>query len=447
MRKFICLLIASFCLTSLSNAQDSIGFSDPDNIQPLLEYRLPDWGFSNFYLDFSVDGNHNRSSFDATQNTSSDHEFSASISPVFLRYAESEARISSFRVQSQLNYYADKSSSFQNTDRTDRDYSVNLSLNASEKFYLEESDFFLSGYGYGNLRQDYDQYRMESNNLIQMDESSFNRFFTSELSIGFGYGRMRNVNPMIRSLRLNERMQALGNNQSMSNSDYLAAAQHFTKHSGYAQRYDRPEKHFWEDMNTVISPDLSSLSPFDLLYLTETSLETIGSRSEGWEVEASGTIRYTTDYSRTTDNLIGQPVSNLNSSTMFIPRLEGRWSKNVSLKNQFSLHAYIQSFIELDDNSDNYSMASVGASWLHNVTDRILSTTSFYLMKPFGNVFPSGLLNINSTIDYFIENRFSLFTNVNLINRPEFLSSNQEGGSTQIIYRAGLRYHFLRGLF
>ncbi|MTI86741.1 MAG: hypothetical protein FH748_02095 [Balneolaceae bacterium] len=48
-----------FLLSVSSYAQDSTGYSNPDDFDLLLNYRLPDWGYSNFVLStgsFDIQG-------------------------------------------------------------------------------------------------------------------------------------------------------------------------------------------------------------------------------------------------------------------------------------------------------------------------------------------------------------------------------------------------------
>lgn len=62
MKKLLLLLGISFLYSSFTFAQESVGFSDPDDISPLLEYRLPDWGYSNFFSGLFFSRKHAESS-------------------------------------------------------------------------------------------------------------------------------------------------------------------------------------------------------------------------------------------------------------------------------------------------------------------------------------------------------------------------------------------------
>lgn len=441
MRKLLLVFIILLCLPLHTLAQESVGFSDPDNIQPLLDYRLPAWGYTNFYLDFSLDGNLDRTYLEQAEHISTNNEFAIQLAPVYYRFYESESRQSNYSFRSTIDYFLDKSNGYQDEKESATNYNLEFNVNLNEKFYLDNSDIFLRGGLLGN----YDQTRTDlegnqNNNFYE--QWNFARSFETELSFGIGFGRIRSVNPVIRSLRLGERLNTLDTDHSMNEADYMSAADQFTRFNGYQDTYDRPQKYFWGDIDEMISPNLAALNPFDLLYLTDTTMETIGSRREGWEIQALVTLDYSTRY---TEDETLESGSKLSESTVFQPSISGSWSKNLSLKHQLGLSANIQSFILLDANSSNPTLAIVTGSWLYTITDRILTRTNLTLIQNFTN--PHGFLTANSEIDYFIENRFSLFSNILMVHHPKFLDEDHNRRSVQIAFRAGLRYYFKRELF
>lgn len=83
----------------------------------------------------------------------------------------------------------------------------------------------------------------------------------------------------------------MGSGLDFSTQDILDAATQFTEYDGYQQTYDRPEKHFWSDMDESTAPDLGSLSTFDMLFLTDVLDEAIGTRLEGWEAIGGRAVR------------------------------------------------------------------------------------------------------------------------------------------------------------
>lgn len=440
MRKLLLGIIILLCLPLYSLAQESIGFSDPDNIQPLLDYRLPEWGYTNFYLDFSMDGNVNRTHIQRADENSTEGGLFLQLAPVYNRFYESESRQSRYSFQSSVDYSLDARNDFGNNVKDETNYNLQISTNLHEKIYKNDSDIFLTTSLRGNFQQAKTENTSTQTNSF-LGNWPFARQFETAATLGFGFGRLRNVNPSIRSLRLGERLNALNNGQSMTNQDYFSAADQFTQYSGYQGTYDRPQKYFWADMDDMISPNLSVLNPFDLLYLTDTTVEAIGTRREGWEVQVSGTLDYSTRYTKN-DSVTME--NELNQETIFQPRISGSWWKNLSLKHQIAFSGQFQSFIWLNSNSNSTYVGNLQARWLYTITDRILSTTNLAFIQNFtGN---SGLISINSEINYFVENRFSIFTNTFLVHRPLFLDDG-DIRSSDLFLNAGLRYYFKRELF
>lgn len=147
-----------FISTSVIFAQQSIGFSDPDDIQPLLDYRLPDWGYSNFHLDFNAAGSgidQNSSSFKQVQKFGN-----LNLGPAYTLYRESEARIF------QLNAFTDfaYSSSFNSNDffgdseSSDNTLKIDFNVFANLKEYVTERSFV---YGKTAARIDYNSSKSE----------------------------------------------------------------------------------------------------------------------------------------------------------------------------------------------------------------------------------------------------------------------------------------------
>lgn len=445
--KISILLFVLICSLSGSvYSQNSVGFSDPDNIQPLLDYRLPEWGYNELFLDLNIDGVFTTDYGD--DNTSSDNDFSSQFAPAYNWFRESESRVSALNVTPHFRY-----SKSDNENSMNSQSDIALSFNSDERFYRENSDVFFSG----NLSGDFHQQNTENENSSNLiDLSRLQRRFSTSFSIGIGYGRLRNVNPMIRSLRLNERFNSLDSGQSLGNEDILNAAEHFTRERGYQQAYDRPLKYFWDDLDQLISPDLSGLDPFDLLYLTDTSSEVIGRRMEGWEISGAAGIRYTVQYNREENNNSGETSSSLSENPYFSPTISGAWFKNLSLEHQVGLQAGFNYLIPLNRSTDYRSYSfSITGNWLYNLTDRILTNTSvnFRTTDPRADLPSLSDIAIRSEINYFIENRLALFSSVRYGYRYQAESTVVNGtvisatDTGNLQFNAGIRYYLQRGVF
>jgi len=50
------LIVLFFILSGNSYAQQSVGFEEPGNVEPVLEYRLPSWGYHRFLINLAGSG-------------------------------------------------------------------------------------------------------------------------------------------------------------------------------------------------------------------------------------------------------------------------------------------------------------------------------------------------------------------------------------------------------
>lgn len=448
--------IVILCLPLYSLAQESVGFSDPDNIQPLLDYRLPEWGYTNFYLDFSMDGNLTNRESDAEQNSAGDHQYSSQVFGNYTHYRESEARISEYSLSPFIDYSLINQNSFDDNESNNTDFQITFLWNFNEKFYRGDSDLFFSGNFYGLLRQSNKNDEEQVQGTINMDETRLNRNFDPYLSIGIGYGRLRNVNPLIRSLRMNERLNALNTGQTLSQTDMTRSAEQFTRFDRYSTVYDRHQKHFWGDMNDLISADLASLDAFDLLYLTDVTQETIGTRQEGWEISANAIFHHSLSYLKNEDKLTNSSYSRISKSTSLTPSFSGAWYKNLSLKHQVGLNGSFHYEVELGDEplffGDSTTFFS-SLNWLYTITDRILVNSRIAYQRNDRELYTSNRILTRSEINYFLEDRFSLFSNLSFEYHSNWSIAYAGDSITNsidqrnFIFDVGLRYYLKRELF
>lgn len=452
MKKLILIILLSYLVSPKIIAQESIGFSNPDNIQPLLDYRLPAWGYHSLIWDFSLDGSLNSRDSEFHGSTSSDDHISGRLSPVYLQFRESESRFSTFTVRPEIDYSYRDRKFFGSNDEYNSRLGLGLNWGLDEKWYRDQSDLFFQGSASGDFRNVRLRNEKSMQGNISSDLVHLFRNFNTVLSTGIGYGRLRNVNPMIRSLRLSERLNALDTGQSLNENDVFLASEQFTRSNGYQQIYDRPLKHFWGDMDNLLSADLSALDAFDLFYLTDTVSEALGSRREGWQVSANAGIQYLITYSRDDNEITGQSDSYLNRHIIFIPSVSGAWSKNLSLKHQLGFGAFFQYSTQLNGSSlSDLSTLNVNYNWLYTITDRILMDT-FLNYTRIRRDFNIEYLNFGTNINYFIENRFSIFASAAFTYIPGSATITTGDGqfsetTSDLRFSAGLRYHMRRGMF
>lgn len=443
------ILILFFLFLSLSLStvygQESIGFSDSENIEPLIEYRLPAWGYSNLFWDFSF-----RSNLEGVNRDDDSRKFndiSGILSPTYNRFYESEERVSTRFLTPSINYNRFNNPGFAENENLNRQFELGLRGALNDRFYLDQRDIFLIRSFQGNFRQLHSkEFRNSDIDGTTTDMSRLQRNFSTTIGGGVGIGRLRNINPMIRALRLNERLNSLGSEQEMTLNDLRNASEQFTKVNGYNQVYDRPDKYFWGDMDSEISPNLMALNPFDLFYLTDVSSESIGQRLEGWEVVAQLDLNHSVNYLKTNDNIPDTESSQLNRTTMLSPNVMGVWYRNLDLKNQVGLTAQISYNTDIASGSNfSYYTLQTRAEWLHTITDRFLAQPYISYIR-FMNDIKNQNLSVGSSFNYYVENNLSIFTTIRYTYIKNEINNFSESRN-RFQLNAGVRYYMRRGLF
>ncbi|MDX1637139.1 MAG: hypothetical protein R3281_04155 [Balneolaceae bacterium] len=106
----------------------------------------------------------------------------------------------------------------------------------------QTNDLFLLGGGNAQLEYFRNHTRETANDLIFDEQTMIYREIAVSPQIGIGYGRVRNVTPVIRAVRLDERLSVIEPGTRLNRENLLNAAEHFIKYPGYLARYDWPKK-------------------------------------------------------------------------------------------------------------------------------------------------------------------------------------------------------------
>lgn len=469
MKRGIGIAFIIFLFANLSNAQQSVGFTDPNDIQTLLDYRLPDWGYSNFIMDFNASNNGLSNKFGEL--STYDNSSMLSLAPAYTLYKESEERILDFTTTLSLDYagsFRDFETQTGNIETDQDQFSSDISSIIQVKKYTTGNNFL---YGFSNVELFYNSEKNENtqDGSVQNESISYDRILTFNSRLGYGFGRIRNVGPAIRAIRLSERLRAI-NRTALSDEDAFRAADQFTRFQGYQQHYDRPEKYFWRDLDRDISTDLGDLDAFDMLYLTDVLNEAIGSRLEGWEVIGGVQLNYLNLLDRN-ENRINNIINR--NTTIQLDRgifVTSRWYKNTSLEQQWGLFFNSELNFPMEEqdmlpfNAKRSLILNGGINWLRTITDRMLVqlilSDTYTRSKLEANEDLVGQVDdyaswqnqlaLNASVSIFVENSLQL----NFSARPILIHSGTTDNDNVINFRrfewqltAGLRYYFGRNLY
>jgi hypothetical protein len=382
------LAAAFLCLVPVaSHTQTSIGFEDPDDVSTLLEYRLPDWGYRTLFLglDFMGQGH------DGPLVDYSNAELRQSLD--FIRYGESEDRVWLLEANQRLNWDWNETDSLNTTAAR---FNGGLTLAAELSEYLSDDIFWT---GSVSLAGDYQEAR--SRNLSGR-EADFDRDFSGSVQPGMGIGQIRDVTPILRAIRLNERLRALGRTQ-LSPEEVQGLAEVFARSEGYFAVFDRSDRHFWHDMLESLVDGGKPLSPFEVLYLRESSFEQLGSRQEGLMASAGVEFSRTAAAERKPRDELG-------------PWVEAAWSHNLDLNHQIS--SDFESFYLWNQRPERVRIAERGqatltGSYLWVMADRVVWNNSLagsveYLEEESGAAATDQTISWISSCEYYVEDRVSL---------------------------------------
>ncbi len=472
-----------FLLTSSSLlAQESIGFTDSTDFKYLIDYRLPDWGYSSFSIN-TLSGNIDGSNWDndyqlrnettlLDQRSSSRENFSSSFGlvPRYEFFQQSEERTLNLQTQFIIGGSFDKNeqeetdlsgTSTQESSASQRRFDHEFSGNGL--WYLNGDFFVQSGLAYSaSYRNNYNKSDVDQGQT--QNYKSFSRNLRLIPSVGIGFGRLRNVTPVLRALRMNERYKALGNS-SLNNDEIIYAAKQFTQYSSYNRIYDRPLKYFWEDMNTGVNQKLDGIGIFDTFYLNDVFDENLGSRFEGYSVSVDITYILQSRLDRNENRISDSFDRDLDIRRQAVVELSGLWYKNLNLDHQLSFTSNWDLALPINkENPDKWELYNFNDfSWLWVMADRFLLENSLivrYLNSDRKDVedFDSPVLitDLRSNLTYFIENQLAIsgavffgrdyrLTKIQDMVFPQSQRSEVTNWNWGIT--VSLRYYFNRNLF
>ena len=397
----------------------------------IRQYRLPAWGYNRWTVDFN--GSFSDENFENKEQKEYKN-FRVNVLPEYKRYFESENVIQSYSVS--LNTYLARNKTHRiNEDFNQTENLKNLRSLLDFNGYLKK--YYRSTFYWELAAKQHFEYNENSNDMTrkstaQVSKSkvlSINRSLYSGWAIGLGWGRVRNVSPVLRALSFNRLYGLLQKGENFSENEIKELARFFARRYSYFKIYHRPQKYFYFDLPASVRRKIDRLSAWQVMYLNETWQQIIGDRLEG--ADGSAGILYSyykKTYSFTPDN----------SELMLLGvYLNQNYYHNVTMKYQVGVKFYSDFSQALNNNTDyNYfGKTRFTFSNLFNLLDRLLA--QFQLEAQ--TVFARSKLNTKSSVsawqrvdlfagrlrlDYFMENNLSfnvIAAYKKYFNRPERL--------------------------
>ncbi|NET34101.1 MAG: hypothetical protein F6K19_19105 [Cyanothece sp. SIO1E1] len=449
-------------------AQESIGFTDSTDFEKLINYRLPGWGYRQFSLEngggnFNARTSYNErtlNDFDLEDRVNNNTSYRLEFTPRFESYFESEERVlhlttlSSFRTNRSKST-TDFGEGSEDEELKRREYQFNelIILDLQEYVY---GDFFLVANSSNSLN-----FRFSNHDRSSPPSSEFfSRSLNLDQELGIGFGRIRNITPVLRAIRLNERLKSVSGNH-LSDEEIYSTSEQFTRYQAYTRTYDRPLKYFWGDLDDLISNKISDLPAFDQFYLNDVFNESYGLRLEGYQIQFKGGYNYLNGLSRSTTKQETEEIIDRNLSIRRVASAgtNFRYFKNISLDHQLSvtIDSRILFPLEQSDRDDWLNFTYLNMNWLWVVADRILLSNgvrSNFRSEKRKNIddfkYHDVTSSLYSQLTYFIENQVSIDASFSFGHDYSYRNIDSDvtkNTALDLGVSFRIRYYFTRQLF
>ena len=286
---FISILTAVSC--GISSAQ-TYGL---DNTDPAVfsKFKIPNTDLHALWFNTSLYGYTSKTSnlFDTGPNYNSYNRYlNFGFSPQYYMLKESDDIYFSFNTIFSGEYsYSDGKSEgpgvLLNNFRKSVNENVEVNVKETLRNYLNGGDLFFSlnsSGGFSTLDEYDDNPMSDSTRASSYRGQKLQEY---SLSIGFGWGKMRNVTAVVSAIRFQERMKRLNLiNSNLSDKTIEDLAQQFYREGYYSQVHVRPDKFFWQDVGNALAGDginLDALNMYAASYLRQVPNELRFMRNEG----------------------------------------------------------------------------------------------------------------------------------------------------------------------
>ncbi len=430
-------LLTAFILASLplcAGAQTSIGYSDPADVSTLLDYRLPDWSYRVWDADFRFSGGGNDSR--NLGNQTFGNTTSLLLGSNYFQAWESEQRYWSINADVDGQYRRSHSGTPYD-ERQGHDLGGAYRWDGTVNQFLGDGPFSVKMTG--GTGRSYVEKIYETRHLEDWEESNvYDRDSHQRISGGLAWGRVRNVEPMLRAQRLSERLIALGR-PPLATAQLHEIAAVWSQQSGYFNVYDRYGRFFWEEVLTpMLDPD-NPLTAYEILYLMDAIREQLGTRRQGVEITVDGAY---------TGSSGTGPLGQSNYRTR-LTRLSLDVYRNLSLTQQVRLSGdYSYTWTNSNDIGRDRGSVNLRVAHLWNLTDRFRLDTAFAYDgdSDIQHETRNQRGSLGSSFNIYLEDQLSLNASMwgayNWVERAEDV--NQSWNWT---YGIGLVYHLDRAIF
>ena len=459
MKKSVILIFVIIAVISTKFTAQNVGLGNTDP-SVFSKFRIPETNLSSLWFDTGLNFNSDKTTSSGyAQSMISGYNllnsyFTYSLSPTYYLLKQTDEKWLSLNATINESYsYSYSEQQYLDSTLTHNRNKFNqfiLSLQGSYGKYFSNHYMF---YSFGstistNIRNNY----FDNSRTSHYEGDQLQNY---DISIGIGWGKIRDVTPVVSAIRLQERLKQLNLlNNDLSENTIEDLSEQFSKSIYYSQVHDRADKFFWQDIEKALLNDgisLAGLNQYGSSYLREVPNEIRFLRNEGIMTGCKIMISYDHDYSAYFDvfdpehlNILGNVYLNLshqlNLNSQFRYSLSLSGGPNVSKDSYYRQKYIIQSTI----------------GYNYEITDKIVTSVSDAFNCAFQNNSASYYSNDSKTIynnfslsiNYFIEDNLSLnasyMWNYNDSRTNDETITNKYAESTNNIV-VGFTYYINRG--
>lgn len=280
------MLFVALLFVSLQTAAQRYGLGNSD---PSLftDYKLPDTKLHKFWIssDFSFESNKSIYRFQSDGYDTYRYDSRLSLSPEYYMLEQTDDKslsINCFVNAEYNNRYQKTNGNGYYSNSFDKSLSYNLMvmfngnyrryIDSNEMFYMIEPSIQLTN------NENY-------NNGVWQNDYYYSKNRTLGFIFGVGFGKIRDVTPVVSAIRFQERLKLLNIISSDLNKNTIEKlAGRFSEYYDYNSIYNRGEKYFWKEIDDDLSKEgvsLNGLNQFGNSFIREIPNELRFARQEG----------------------------------------------------------------------------------------------------------------------------------------------------------------------
>lgn len=451
----ILLKIFLFTFLSISTVllAQSYGLGDAD-LELFSKYRVPETIFSIPQISTSFSFNSENVDFPKSpyyhQGEENNKTLLLTLRPLYKYLNESEESIYSLNFYTNGMYQiSEREEDFMDSDykRESKQYLAFITLNSNFRKYLS-AESNLSFYASPGAVVSLYEWDSKTTYTNQPTSNYYNQMKDQNYSFqfGIGWGRIRNVTPVVSALRFQERMKQLNLiTNNIDENTMFRLAQKFSQYDYYSSTYERSQKYFWSSLEDVLLesvPEMRNLNEYASAYLHEVPKEIRFLRRQGLIVNLFAQVDYQNIFYKNSDR-----VENL----FLKPGLQFELSHQLTLDSQIEFSVLAKGGPNLTGHPDIKQEYDLNAllRYSYELTDRLVCSASSNLDLSFANAdeqIKNLYLSNQLNIIYFLEDHISMNASFNwdITEYKNDLITMDRTINQQTI-QVGLTYHFNRG--